>query len=52
MSSKISYKGGLILNFKVFDEKSNRNIEITIKQEYEGLVPPLPDKDYQESKSQ
>jgi ParB-like chromosome segregation protein Spo0J len=29
------------LNFKVFDEKSNRNIEIKTKQEYEQLVPPL-----------
>ena len=38
------------MNFKVFDKKSNRNIEITIKQEYEGLVPPLPDKDYHELK--
>jgi ParB-like chromosome segregation protein Spo0J len=39
-----------ILNLKVFDEKSSRTIEIKTKQEYELLVPPLPDKDYHELK--
>ena len=34
---------------KILDNHSY-NIEIKIKQEYEKLVPPLPDKDYQELK--
>jgi DNA modification methylase/ParB-like chromosome segregation protein Spo0J len=38
------------MKFKVFDETSNRTIEIKTKQEYEILIPPLPDKDYQEIK--
>ena len=35
-----------MLNLKVFDEKSNRIIEIKIIQEYEQLVPPLSSIEY------
>ena len=38
------------LNFKVFDEKSNRNTEIKTKQEYEQLVPLLPKLEYNKLK--
>jgi DNA modification methylase/ParB-like chromosome segregation protein Spo0J len=35
-----------MLNLKVFDEKSNRTLEIKIIQEYEQLVPPLSSIEY------